>query len=121
MPDKVDPQKAEKQWTIVKAVVEAPSDAVILYGDESRIQLLPLVRAMWHWVGQQLRIPTPGSNVTRTLFGALNIRTGQWIHLVRQRMRKEDFGFSGAFAGRPSSYPDHSDRGQLQQPYGTCG
>lgn len=91
MPDKIDPQKAEKQWTIVKAVVEAPSDAAILYADESRIQLLPLVRAMWHWVGQQLRIPTPGSNVTRTLFGALNIRTGQWTHFVRQRMRKEDF------------------------------
>jgi transposase len=91
MPDKIDPQKAEKQWTIVKAVVEAPSDAAILYADESRIQLLPLVRAMWHWVGEQLRIPTPGSNVTRTLFGALNIRTGQWTHLVRQRMRKEDF------------------------------
>jgi transposase len=91
MPDKVDPQKAEKQWAIVKAVVEAPADAAILYGDESRIQLLPLVRAMWHWVGQQLRIPTPGSNVTRALFGALNIRTGQWTHLVRQHMRKEDF------------------------------
>jgi transposase len=91
MPDKVDPQKAEKQWAIVKAVVEAPPDTAILYGDESRIQLLPLVRAMWHWVGQQLRIPTPGSNVTQTLFGALNIRTGQWTHFVRQRMRKEDF------------------------------
>lgn len=91
MPDKVDPQKAEKQWTIVKAVFEAPPDTAILYGDESRIQLLPLVRAMWHWVGQQLRIPTPGSNDTRTLFGALNIRTGQWTHFVRQHMRKEDF------------------------------
>jgi transposase len=35
--------------------------------------------------------PTPGTNDTRTLFGALNIRTGQWTYLVRQRMRKEDF------------------------------
>lgn len=91
MPDKTDPEKAQKQWVIVKAVVTSPPEAVILYADESRVQLLPLIRAMWHWVGQQVRIPTPGSNATRTLFGALNIRTGQWTYLVRERMRKEDF------------------------------
>jgi len=91
MPEKVDPEKAQKQWAMVKAVVEAPVEAAILYADEARVQLLPLVRAMWHWVGQQIRIPTPGTNVTRALFGALNIRTGQWTYLVRQHLRKEDF------------------------------
>lgn len=91
MPAKVDPEKAQKQWAIAKAVVGAPPDAAILYADESRIQLLPVVRAMWHWVGQQVRVPTPGTNDTRALFGALDIRTGQWTHLVRQHMRKEDF------------------------------
>lgn len=91
MPDKVDPDKAQKQWAMVKAVVDAPPEAVILYADESRVQLLPLIRALWHWVGQQVRIPTPGTNVTRALFGALEIRTGQWTYLVRERMRKEDF------------------------------
>jgi transposase len=90
MPAKVDPEKAQKQWAIAKAVVETPWDAAILYADECRIQLLPLLRAMWHWAGQQIRIPTPGTNVTRVLFGALNIRTGQWTYLVRERMRKED-------------------------------
>jgi transposase len=91
MPDKVDPDKAQKQWAMVKAVVDAPPEAVVLYADESRVQLLPLIRAMWHWVGQQVRIPTPGTNVSRALFGALEIRTGQWTYLVRDRMRKEDF------------------------------
>jgi len=91
MPNKVDPQKAQKQWGLVKAVVEAPEGAAILYGDESRLQLLPLIRAMWHWVGQQVRIPTPGTNVSRALFGALNIRTGQWTYLVRERMCQDDF------------------------------
>lgn len=91
MPDKTDPQKAAKQWQIAKAVIEAPPEAAILYADESRIQLLPLIRAMWHWVGQQIRIPTPGSNDTRAVFGALHIRTGQWTYLVRKKMRKEDF------------------------------
>ena len=77
MPAKTDPEKAQKQWQIVKAVVEAVPGSAILYADESRIELLPLIRAMWHWVGQQIRVPTPGSNDKRALFGALNIRTGK--------------------------------------------
>jgi len=91
MPDKTDPDKAQKQWAMVKAVVDAPPDAVVLYADESRVQLLPLIRAMWHWVGHQVRIPTPGTNISRALFGALEIRTGQWTYLVREHMRKDDF------------------------------
>jgi len=91
MPDKTDPEKAQKQWVIVKAAITAPPEAVFLYADESRLHLLPLIRAMWHWIGEQVRIPTPGTNVTRALFGALNIFTGQWTYLVRERMRKEDF------------------------------
>jgi len=91
MPRKTDPDKARKQWRIAKTVIEAGPAAVILYADESRVQLLPLIRAMWHWVGQQVRVPTPGSNDSRAVFGALNIRTGQWTHLVRPRMKKEDF------------------------------
>jgi len=91
MPDKVDPDKARQQWRIAQAVIEAGPEAAILYADESRLQLLPLIRAMWHWVGQQIRVPTPGKNVTRSLFGALNIRTGRWVYLVRERLFKEDF------------------------------
>lgn len=91
MPAKTDPEKAQKQWAVAQAVIEAGSEAAVLYADESRIELLPLIRSMWHWVGQQIRVPTPGTNVTRVLFGALNIHTGQWTYLVREHMFKEDF------------------------------
>jgi transposase len=91
MPHKTDPQKAAKQWTLAQAVIAAGPEAAVLYADESRIQLLPLLRCMWHWVGEQIRVPTPGTNVTRALFGALNIRSGQWTYLVREHMYKEDF------------------------------
>ncbi len=91
MPDKRDPNKAAKQWAIAQAVIEAPANATIVYADESRVQLLPLVRAMWQWVGQQVRIPTPGNNDSRTLLGALNIDTGRWDYLVRLRARTDDF------------------------------
>jgi transposase len=91
MPRKTDPEKAVKQWRIAKAVVEAGPDTAILYGDEARIELLPCIRAAWHWIGQQIRVPTPGTNKSRAIFGALNIRTGQWAYQVRERMKKEDF------------------------------
>jgi transposase len=91
MPKKLDPAKALKQWAIAQAVIAAGAEAVVLYADESRIQLLPLIRALWHQAGQQLRIPTPGTNATRAIFGALNIRTGQWSYLIRERMRAQDF------------------------------
>lgn len=91
MPHKVDPDKAAKQWRIAEAVLAAGPEATILYADESRIALLPLVRGLWHWVGQQVRIPTPGSNDTRSIFGALHLRTGQWTYLVRETMQKADF------------------------------
>jgi transposase len=91
MPTTTDPQKRAKQWAIVKAVVDAGPDAAVLYGDESRVHTLPLIRAMWQWRGQQIRVPTPGSHTARAIFGALNIRTGQWIYRVREHLRKEDF------------------------------
>ena len=91
MPLKTDPHKAAKQWAIAQAVIDAGPDSTVLYADESRIQLLPLIRAMWHWVGKQVRIPTPGSNVSRVLFGALNLHTGQWTYVVRTHQHKEDF------------------------------
>lgn len=91
MPPKTDPDKALKQWQIAQAVLSAPPTTAVLYADESRVQTLPLLRAMWHWAGQQVRIPTPGSNTARAVFGALEIATGQWTYLVRERMRADDY------------------------------
>jgi hypothetical protein len=46
---------------------------------------------MWHWLGQQIRVPTPGTNFTRSVFGALSIRTGHWVYLIRQLTTSGDF------------------------------
>ena len=73
------PQQAHNQWVIATAVVEADPEAAILDGAESRVPRLPLIRALWDWVGQRLRIPMPGPQVPRALCGALHIRTGQWV------------------------------------------
>jgi transposase len=84
---KVDPAAAVKLALLERALASA---ATVLYLDESELQLLPLVRAMW-MKGPRARVPTPGQNAKRTIFGALNARTGVLHHLIRPRKRAVDF------------------------------
>jgi len=86
-----DPAKAYTQWVMAKAVSDAGPQVTLRSGEESRVPLLPLMRAMWHWVGQPLRIPPPGTKVTRARCGAWDIRTGRWVYLLRERLRTDDF------------------------------
>ena len=62
----------------------------MLYLDECDLQLLPVIRACW-MKGPRWRVPTPGQNVKRTLFGALNAGTGQMVWVPRARKRASDF------------------------------
>lgn len=64
--------------------------ASVLYLDECEVQLLPLVRSMW-MRGARVRIPTPGQNAKRVLFGALNAHTGRLEYRVSARKRAVDF------------------------------
>jgi transposase len=84
---KVDPATPFKL-----ALIEATlaTTATVLYLDESELHLLPLVRAMW-MKGPRVRVPTPGQNAKRTIFGALNARSGALHHLIRPRKRAADF------------------------------
>jgi putative transposase len=84
-----DPQATEKQAQIAAAL--ADPDATILAEDEADLHLLPILRAMWQRVGQQLRIPTPGQNAKRGVFGALNLRTGEWWYHLAAHKRSADF------------------------------
>lgn len=86
---KADPAAAFKLALIRKTLVTATA-ATILYLDECELALLPVVRAMW-MNGPRVRIPTPGQNQKRALFGALNARTGVLHHLVRPKKRAVDF------------------------------
>jgi len=84
---KVDPAAATKLKLIERALASA---ATVLYLDESDLQLLPIIRACWQ-KGPRLRVPTPGQNAKRTIFGALDARTGALHHLIRPRKRAVDF------------------------------
>ena len=90
MPRKTGPETAQKQGHLVAAGIAADPATAIVYAAESRVPTLPLRRARWSWVGQHWRVPTPGSHITRALFGALYLRTGQWTEVVRERLLTED-------------------------------
>jgi transposase len=84
---RVDPAAATKLKLIERALTSA---ATVLYLDECELQLLPIIRACW-MKGPRPRVPTPGQNVKRAVFGALNARTGQLDWLVRPRKRAVEF------------------------------
>jgi transposase len=74
-----DPAAALKLALIAKALAGA---ATVLYLDECELHLLPVIRAMW-MRGPRVRIPTPGQNVKRAFFGALDARTGALHYAVQ--------------------------------------
>ncbi|HZO26111.1 MAG TPA: IS630 family transposase [Chloroflexota bacterium] len=82
-----DPAAPLKLALIDQAVASA---ATLLYLDECDLHLLPVIRACW-MKGPRVRVPTPGQNAKRALFGALDARTGQLHHLVRPRKRAVQF------------------------------
>ena len=84
-----DPLAEAKQARIAEVLAEAK--ATVVAADECDLHLLAVLRAMWQRVGQQLRIPTPGQNAKRGVFGALNLRTGEWFYHLTERKRSADF------------------------------
>ena len=54
-----------------------PSNAVLLFEDETILRLLPELRRAWSLRGQQARVPITGQNAKCALFGTLNPRTGR--------------------------------------------
>ena len=86
-----DPAAASIMWHLGERLLALPAEAVILALDECDVHLLPVLRAMWMPRGKQLRIPTPGTNRKRTVFGALDLVTGQWVYQVFERKRAIEF------------------------------
>lgn len=64
---------------------------VLLYEDEVDLNLLPGVLGCWTQRGRQRKVPTPGQNVKRYGFGAVNYLTGQLTHYLGEH--KDSLGF----------------------------
>jgi transposase len=84
---KEDPATALKLALIARALASA---ATVLYLDECELQLLPLIRACW-MKGPRWRIPTPGQNAKRAVFGALHAHSGRLHYAFQPRKRAVEF------------------------------
>jgi transposase len=84
-----DPHAAEKQAKL--AEILGDSAGTIIAEDEADVHLLAVVRSMWQRLGEQKRIPTPGQNAKRGVFGGLNLRTGEWFYHITARKRGVEF------------------------------
>jgi transposase len=84
---KTDPAAPWKLKRLAQVLATVPT---VLFLDECELQLLPVIRACW-MKGPRLRVPTPGQNVKRAVFGALHARSGQVHQLIRPRKRAVDF------------------------------
>lgn len=86
-----DPKARQRMWALFERVMRASTETVLLCEDECDIHLLPVLRAMWMSKGKQARVPTPGSNRKRSVFGALELGTGGWTYAVFERRRSAEF------------------------------
>jgi transposase len=70
---------------IVARLIELPRRAVVLAEDETHLNWLPHVRASWTPRGTRPQIPTPGKNRQVTVYGAVEMTTGQWVYRLGRR------------------------------------
>jgi hypothetical protein len=68
-----------------------PRGSVLLAEDETDLLLFPPLRANWSRRGQPACTLISGWNARRVVFGAMNLRTGRRLFLVRHHQRQHDF------------------------------
>ena len=85
-----DPAARAKLDHLAARIFAVPAAAVLAL-DECDVHLLPVLRAMWMRRGRQVRIPTPGGNRKRSVFGAVDLETGAWHYAVTARKRAVEF------------------------------
>jgi transposase len=79
---KSDPDRDTICAGIRTQLAALPAGAVVLAEDETHLDLLARVRACWMPRGIRHRVLTPGTNLRRTLHGAVNLATGAWHYHV---------------------------------------
>ena len=80
-----DPDHDHVVAGIVARLAGLPRRAVVLAEDETHLNLLPHVRASWTLRTARPKVPTPGTNRQVTVFGALEVTTGEWAYRLGRR------------------------------------
>lgn len=87
-----DPDYASKAEALEQLKAQARrGESVLLFEDEVDLNLLPGVIGCWTRRGQQRKVPTPGQNVKRYGFGAVNFMTGEITYHIGERKNSDGF------------------------------
>ena len=71
---------------------EANADLILLFADSSELSLMPTITRCWTKIGQQRLILTPGVRAQKCWdWGAVNVVTGETVHIVHER--RNNIGF----------------------------
>lgn len=73
---KGDPDRDQVLATLRQAIAELPTGAAVLAEDETHVNLLPLSARHLDRHRDPPAVMTPGTNRRRTIFGAVDVRTG---------------------------------------------
>jgi transposase len=79
---KSDPNRDRICADIHQQITGLPHGSVVLAEDETHLDLLARVRHAWMPTGIRHRILTPGTNIRRTIHGAVNLLTGAVHHHI---------------------------------------
>jgi transposase len=88
---KGDPDRDQILADLHQQLEDLPDGAVVLAEDETHLNLLPWVRATWIARGTRQQVMTPGTNRRRTIFGAVNLISGQWCYQVTRKAVSASF------------------------------
>lgn len=71
----------------VKVIASFPRSGKwsLLLKDETDIHWLPLIASSWTRKGVQVHVPTPGNNVKRYCFGAVDHHTGESLFRLSRK------------------------------------
>jgi len=107
---------------IVARLAGLPRRAVVLAGDEARLNLLPHVRASWTLRGARPEVLTPGTNRKVTVPGAIEVTTGIWVCRLGRRCAADFTALLDqalrAFPGGPAGRHDLRRRQRPSRPRG---
>jgi transposase len=82
---KGDPDRDQVLADLRQQLTDLPAGAVVLAEDETHVNLLPWVRSTWVAHGTRQQVMTPGTNRRRTIFGAIDLASGQWFYQVTRK------------------------------------
>ncbi|ATL65648.1 IS630 family transposase [Nocardia terpenica] len=84
-----DPDHDRVVAAIRSRLLRLPRRALVFVEDETHVNWLPHVRASWTLWRHRPEVLTPGKNQRVTVYGALDVTSGEWIYQLGSRCAAE--------------------------------